>query len=650
MRFTPYLRGLLFCSTALASVNAALAQDCLSFASNQTCTNTGALPGGILDGGVIDLTNTETGTIGGGVAVEAQGGGRIDNLGSIDADVFGVLTYSGPLSVTNRGSIHGDAIAIISLDDVTVTNRGDLTGIFGIYGTETVRALNFGSILGTQASGDSYGILGEVVEIDNRGTISGGFNGIGIGEEGRVFNSGTITGTGIGPAFTSFGIMARGDLQLVNRGRIQGQVGVSVNNSAGGTVIDNAGWIIGTEGVAIDMTGLSVSAPTTASAGNSLILRGGSRLDGAVLLGAGDRVQIETGSGISRLVTLSGFEGAATDGNVTALGEGVLVRDGDTYATLDTTGFAQQGQGLLALTQGIAAAAPDATAAQGGAGLSTKGAATRGGWAGVFGATSRFDATGQAVASSDSIGGMVGGLDLPTQGGLSMGLVAGLAKGVATAEASGRVETDYSFAGLTLRTQGAPTWIAASLTGGVTDSESRRSVADNTVEGGLATGLAGYSGRFAALHLAAGRDFLGKDGATWTPLVGVDAVMGQFDGYSESGTAQNLTVGERDARAVSVRLGVERRQTVEVAGGTLASSLSLALVRTDLSDSRLEGTLLGQGFATDSGSGLSRGGIAIGSGLTFTMSPAASLSLRTEGMVTKDGFGGTGAVALTFAF
>ena len=37
---------------------------------------------------------------------------------------------------------------------------------------------------------------------------------------------------------------------------------------------------------------------------------------------------------------------------------GVFVQDGDTFATLDTTGFAQQGQGLLALSQGIAAAAP----------------------------------------------------------------------------------------------------------------------------------------------------------------------------------------------------------------------------------------------------------------------------------------------------
>lgn len=184
----------------------------------------------------------------------------------------------------------------------------------------------------------------------------------------------------------------------------------------------------------------------------------------------------------------------------------------------------------------------------------------------------------------------------------------------------------------------------------MTDSDSSRIVADNTVEGGLATGVASFAGGFAALHLGAGRDFRAAGGVVWSPSLSLDAVRGHFDGYGETGTAQALTVDSRDTTALSVRLGVERSESFEVAGGTLGTSMSLALVNTSLSDGALGGTLLGQPFVTDSGLGASTAGIAIGSGLTFAVSPSASLSLRGEGLIFDGGFGGTGALALTITF
>lgn len=648
MPFAPLLRGLLLCSTALATISAAQAQECLDFAVDQTCVNSGDLPLGIIDDGSIDLTNTGTGTIGGSfAAVQTWVDGKVDNRGSIDSDTFGVLGSTGTLSVTNSGSIHGGAIAVIGSEGANVTNSGDLSGIFGIYSTGNVTARNSGTIIGSQASGDSFGILGDTVDIENRGLISGGFNGIGFNTSGRIINAGRIVGTAEGPDYFSFGIMARGDLQLANSGMIQGDYGVSVNNSTGGTVIDNDGWIIGTGGVAIDMTGLSVSAPTTASSGNSLILRGQSKIDGAILLGEGDTVQIETGGGLSRLVTFDGWEDETVD--VTALGAGVLVQNGDSFATLDTTGFAQQGQGLLALTQGIAAAAPKHGAETPASGtLSTKGPDGPLGWAGVFGASSRNDATSQTLASTDRSGGIVGGTTFGIQSGLTFGLFAGLGNGVSAVEGSSSTETDYRFAGISIQGGGA-TWFDARLIGGMTGSDSRRTVADNTVVGGLATGTASYDGDFAALHLGAGRDFA-VGSVVWTPSLSLDAATGRFDGYTETGTAQDLTVDGREATALAIRLGIERSESFELAGGTLGTEMSLALVNTNLSNDDIGGSLIGQSFVTGAGLGASYTGVAIGSGLTFEMSPSASVSLRGEGMFTDEGFGASGGLALNFAF
>ncbi|MBC2835135.1 autotransporter outer membrane beta-barrel domain-containing protein [Paragemmobacter straminiformis] len=648
MTFASLLRGLLLGSTALGTITTAEAQDCLDFGIDQTCINSGNLPGGIIDDGSIDLTNTSTGTIYGAFSgVQTWLDGKVDNLGSIGSDTFGVLGFTGTLDVRNRGSIHGGAIAVFGIAGAKVSNSGDLSGIFGIFSTGDVTALNLGSIVGSQGVGDSYGILGNTVDIENRGLISGGFNGIGVGTSGRIVNSGSIVGTAVGPAYFSFGIMARGDLQLANSGTIQGEYGVSVNNSTGGTVIDNDGWIIGTDGIAIDMTGLSVSAATTASSGNSLILRGRSKIDGAILLGDGDTVRIETDGGMSRLVTFTGWEGEPAD--VTQLGKGVFVQDGETYATLDTTSFARQGQGLLALSQGIAAAAPQHGAqTPAGGSLSTKGTDGPTGWAGAFGASLQDDARDQTVASTGRTGGIVGGMTIGTQGGLTFGLFAGLGNGVSDVEGSSSTETDYRFAGLSVQ-GGDAAWFDARLIAGMTDSDSRRTVADNTIIGGLATGTASFAGDFAALHLGTGRDFhMGN--VVWTPSLSLDAATGQFDGYTETGTAQDLTVDSRETTALSLRLGVERSESFELAGGTLGTVLSLALVSTNVSNDDIAGTLLGQSFVTGSGVGAQYTGVAIGSGLTFEMSPSASLSLRGEGVFSDGGLGGSGALALNVKF
>lgn len=648
MTFSPILRGLLFCLTAMATVTAAHAQDCLDYEIDQTCVNSGNLPVGIVDDGAINLTNTTTGTIlGSFAAVQTWLDGEVANHGSINSDTFGVLGFTGTLGVTNTGSIHGAAIAVIGLEAARVTNWGDLSGEFGIFSPGAVTALNYGTIAGSKASGDSYGILGDTVDIENHGLISGGFNGIGVGTSGRIVNSGTIVGTADGPAYFSFGIMARGDLELANTGTIQGEYGVSVNNSAGGTVIDNDGWIIGTEGVAIDMTGLSVSAATTASSGNSLILRGLSKIDGAILLGDADTVQIDTDSGLSRLVTFTGWEGGPAD--VTQLGTGVFVQDGDTYATLDTTSFALQGRGLLALSQGILAATPKQGARiPANTFLSTKGTDGPSGWAGGFGTASHYDATEQTLASTGHTGGIVGGMTIGTQSGLAFGLFAGLGNGGSTVDGSSSTQTDYRFAGLSMQ-GGDALRFDASLIAGTADSDSSRTVADNTVAGGLATGSATFGADFVALHLGAQRDFLAGN-VVWTPSVSLDAVRGSFGGYTETGTAQDLTIDSRDMTALSLRLGIERSERFELASGTVETAMSLSLVHTNLSNDNLGGTLMGQSFVTGSGLGASYSGIAVGSGLTFEMSPSASISLRGAGVFTEDGLAGTGALTLNIAF
>jgi uncharacterized protein with beta-barrel porin domain len=221
------IRASLALITALAwSVAPASAQQCTPTGTNQTCTNSIFLTGGIIglfDNGTakgLTVTNTNNGTISG-----TNGGGN------------GIGIRANTATVTNNGTITGTGtgpgtggigiLAVIGANSTaTVTNNGTISGTGtgagsggrGIVAT-TATVTNNGTISGT-GTGFGSGINATTATVTNNGTISGSSDGIEVGTA-TVTNNGTISGTGTSVGGFGAGISALTGT-VTNNGTITG--------------------------------------------------------------------------------------------------------------------------------------------------------------------------------------------------------------------------------------------------------------------------------------------------------------------------------------------------------------------------------------------------------------------------------------------
>lgn len=228
-----------------------------------------------LEGYVSTVTNAEDGEISGTrFGVILSGGGTVENAGTITGEgPGGVLIQRGAGLVdetghdgtlVNSGTITGTTgygAVILVTDTLTLDNSGTITGatsgavIEGLSVSEDIEQTgsltNSGTITGSATYGAALAGFLDTAELANSGTIEGGAWGVVLGNfgEGTLVNTGTITG---------------------------GELGVWGDDS-GPTTVDNAGTIASESGVAVQL----------GSFDDSVILRTGSAIDGAVDAGAG---------------------------------------------------------------------------------------------------------------------------------------------------------------------------------------------------------------------------------------------------------------------------------------------------------------------------------------------------------------------------
>ena len=115
---------------------------------------------------------------------------------------------------------------------------------------------------------------------------------------------------------------------------------------------------------------------------------------------------------------------------------------------------------------------------------------------------------------------------------------------------AGETDTDTLFGGVYSRTFFGASYLDLAFIGGTLDNASKRNVG-----GGLAfqTARASYDGWFVNPALALGHRFALPYNLTMTPTLKLRYVAAHFDGYAESGSSANLTVGDRDFRAFEER-------------------------------------------------------------------------------------------------
>jgi hypothetical protein len=665
--------------------------DCAAVATDQTCTNSIFLSGGqlgLLDNGTtLTVTNTASGTISGSQdGIDANNNANVTNSGTISGGNGGdgIFVDSGTAIVTNSGTISATGVGSFGIDAVTanVTNSGTIsvTGTNSVGINANIANINNSGTISASGSG-SIGIAANNATVSNSGTISGGFRGIvaitanvtnsgtisatGFGiiaDTANVINSGTISATGAG----SFGIV--GDAaNVTNSGTIKGVVGIFAD--IGATLI-NSGSIIGTGGTAIDFSN---------SGSDSLAFLPGSRIIGNIFLGANDTVNIRSGRDVAWLLTFgaNGFNGlVGTGALVNVSGGAPFVISGNQIATLDPTAFGLADRSLMNVTGGISALvqnrfggmapvgsgagissfAPAATATEAfngipslaiayapetpafkappfaGAGITTV-------WTGAFGGVRHQSADGAMLGATDSAFGGALGVDRQVAPDLKLGgFIGGGAGRLAVDLNSQSVTTDYIFGGAYGRFDWASQFADFMLYGGRTSSNSSRTVANNLAAGGLETATSRYDGFFISPDIAYGWRLPVGSGYVLTPTARLRYVAGFFDGFAETGSAQNLSVGSRTIQDFEQRFELDLSRTMTVgASDTLKAGLHAGAIGLErVGDTTVNTVLLGQNLAfVTPGKAGAFGGLA-GTSFDFASHQHISVFGALEGIWMND--------------
>lgn len=573
-----------------------------------------------------------TGTItGAGNGTGASGGfGVFNNSGSITSTQRTAVWSDGQVGTfTNSGTIaSAQSNGFDSQADVgSFTNSGTISGdqnganTNGNFGT----FVNSGTITGRQFS--AARAAGDVGSFSNSGTITG-VDSNGVSFEGTT---GTFTNSGvIGSTFGAGVYLGNATGVVTNSGTMSGDAGIVFDGPSAQTLV-NSGTIRGTSGPAIMFR----------DGDDLLVLQTGSRITGDVEFGAGNDTADVSGFSGSTLLRVYDLENLTRGhrlayhdqaNNLLGVVDASTLTSSGAIATLLAN---QLGLTVTSVLDGIVPGTsvgsieplgymPVAPQTAADLAIIDPAPATTTVWATAIGGGS----TDGTPALSSTFGALVTGAHALVSRDTTLGALAGLGRGyVDVGTGSQTVDSTTGVVGAYGRHSTGAVDLDFSVLAGISGNRSARQV---FALGAAQTATADYASWFIAPAVGVAVPVLEVANGQLDLVGRVNYVGGQVAGYTETGSALNLTVGSQSIGLLDARIGIIGE--FDLAGGSGSATLTTSgglLAQSNLGGTTVPVSFLGQ-TQNAAVAGSTEFGLYGGLGLAAVVSPNVTLSAGAD--------------------